>query len=102
MHYAEQAAKAASGLAGPPFSVDLTQGSPFPPPLGGPSDDPNAPSNEFRARFARSLVAPSPFAPAPQAQPTTNGSEANQNDHIDPHLGSPTMDGTLTASSNDE
>jgi hypothetical protein len=54
---------------------------PFPPPT-----DPNQPpqANDFRARFHRSLVAPSPFrsfAPPPTAQP---GAPA---DGIDPHLG---------------
>ena len=80
--------------AGQPYPADPSQQQqqqqqqqPPPPP---------PPQNDFRARFHRSLVAPSPFGTfAPQAQP---GAPA---DGIDPHLGaaepSPKVNATATS-----
>jgi len=97
-HYAEHAIKAGlpPNMPGPPYPlVDLTvphDQHPFAIPTNGPAD---ASTNEFRARFHRSLVAPTPFrtfaaegqAPAATPAPTsTSGSVPSPADTIDPHL----------------
>ncbi|KAF8260793.1 hypothetical protein EI94DRAFT_1811222 [Lactarius quietus] len=81
-----------------PFATAVDMGEaqvaaqPFPPP------DPNQPpqANDFRARFHRSLVAPSPFRSFAPAQP---GPPA---DGIDPHLGAeqPPKPSAVTAAVN--
>ncbi|KDQ61285.1 hypothetical protein JAAARDRAFT_32285 [Jaapia argillacea MUCL 33604] len=74
MHYAEQAAKAAGG-----------SGYDHP---GYPSDPSQPPPTDFRARFHRPLVAPSPFQ-APTVAPSTPSSHSGSgppSDPIDPNL----------------
>ena len=93
LHYAHHAQAAGKppdghplGEAPPPptpfaTAVDMSDAQvaaqPFPP------TDPNQPpqANDFRARFHRSLVAPSPFRSFAPPQPSTPA------DGIDPHLG---------------
>lgn len=84
----------------PPFSVDLTQHeshatppTPFPHPNGPGPADPNqaAASNEFRTRFHRSIVRPTPFGTYTEnqtASTTTPSSTSGsiQETTIDPHL----------------
>ena len=92
MHYAEQAAKAGGpGMTGPsPFApVDLSEhaGHPF------VTGDPSQPSpNDFRARFHRPLVAPSPFRSFTndtQTSATPPSAGSGPTDSIDPHLNGP-------------
>ncbi|KAF9220156.1 hypothetical protein BS17DRAFT_715340 [Gyrodon lividus] len=93
MHFAQQAAaKAADGsMAGP-------SGAPFPD-MNDPSangfGDPSQPhASEFRARFHRSLIAPSPFrnfnpadsTTATTSTPTSTPGSGPPSDPIDPHL----------------
>ncbi|KAI9446042.1 hypothetical protein H4582DRAFT_2107875 [Lactarius indigo] len=88
LHYAHQA-QAVAGAGKPPDGHPLGEAPPpapfaatvAPPPF--PPTDPNQPpqANDFRARFHRSLVAPSPFRSFAPPQP---GAPA---DGIDPHLG---------------
>jgi hypothetical protein len=92
MHYAEQAAKGGpNNMPGAPnFPVDLNEHSnPY------SSVDPSQPSpNDFRARFQRPLVAPSPFRTfTTDTQTTATNSTATSasgsgatTDPIDPHL----------------
>ena len=98
MHYAHQAQAAAGAAGKPPDGHPLGDGPPPPAPFADmgeppqpfpPPTDPNQPpqANDFRARFHRSLVAPSPFrsfAPPPPPPPQQPGAPA---DRIDPHLG---------------
>jgi hypothetical protein len=103
MHYAEQVAKNGGQPPGmpPPYPVDLTQHeshaappAPFPHPNGPGPADPNQAADEFRARFHRSIVAPTPFRtpfPENQTASTTTPSSASGSTHnpettIDPHL----------------
>lgn len=95
MHYAQQAAaKAADGsIPGPsstPFpSVDMND-----PSTNGFNDASQAHASEFRARFHRPLVAPSPFrnfntgdsATATTSTPTSTPGSGPPSDSIDPHL----------------
>jgi hypothetical protein len=96
MHYAEQAAKAAGGpnsLPGGPSTyqpgVEINDHA-----ATNNYNDPNHPTpNEFRARFHRPLVAPSPFrtfadtTTATTSTPTsTSGGSGPPSDPIDPHL----------------
>ncbi|KAG6331254.1 hypothetical protein ID866_7839 [Astraeus odoratus] len=95
MHYAQQAAaKAADGsLQGPsgaPFpSVDMSD-----PAANGFNDSSQAHASEFRARFHRPLVAPSPFrnfnggdsATATTSTPTSTPGSGPSSESIDPHL----------------
>lgn len=90
----------------PPYPVvDLTvahdpqqqQPHPFP---DGP------PTNEFRARFHRPLVAPTPFrtfeappAPGVSAPTSASGSAPSSGDTIDPHLGVPEAPGIVAGKS---
>ena len=110
LHYAHQA-QAAAGAGKPPDGHPLGEGPPPAPfttavDMGDaqvtaaqpfPPTDPNQPpqANDFRARFHRSLVAPSPFRSfAPPTQPSAPA------DGIDPHLGaeqSPPKAATATA-----
>ncbi|KAH9012290.1 hypothetical protein EDB85DRAFT_1944114 [Lactarius pseudohatsudake] len=96
IHYAHQA-QAAVGAGKPPdghplgevppppapfaATVDMGDAQVAPPPF--PPTDPNQPpqANDFRARFHRSLVAPSPFRSFAPPQPSAPA------DGIDPHLG---------------
>ncbi|KAH9955257.1 hypothetical protein BC827DRAFT_1271881 [Russula dissimulans] len=99
LHYAQQA-QVAAGAGKPPDGHPLAEAPPPPPPatfaaaveLGDaqaagqpfPPSDPGQPppqANDFRARFHRSLVAPSPFRTFAPPQPGTPA------DGIDPHLG---------------
>jgi len=99
MHYAEQVAKNGGQPPGmpPPYGVDLNQHDPnappqhpFPHPTGPGPADPNL--NEFRARFHRSIVAPTPFRTAfgesqtASATTPSSGSGSAPADAIDPHL----------------
>lgn len=102
MHYAEQVAKNGGQPPGmpPPYGVDLSQHDPqapppFPHPNGPGPADPNqqAAANDFRARFHRSIIAPTPFrtsytADSVTASTTTpsSGSTSAPADAIDPHL----------------
>lgn len=95
MHYAQQAAaKAADGSmpgpSGPPFpNVDMND-----PSANAFNDSSQAHANEFRARFHRPLVAPSPFrnfsagdsATATTSTPTSTPGSGPPSDPIDPHL----------------
>jgi hypothetical protein len=95
MHYAQQAAaKAADGsLPGPsaaPFpNVDMAD-----PASGGFGEPPQPHPSEFRARFHRPLVAPSPFrnfnpdtsTTATTSTPTSTTTSGPPSDPIDPHL----------------
>jgi hypothetical protein len=99
MHYAEQVAKNGGQPPGmpPPYGVDLSQHDPnappphpFPHPNGPGPADPNL--NEFRARFHRSIVAPTPFRSAfgdsqtASATTPSSGSGSAPTEAIDPHL----------------
>ena len=101
MHYAEHVAKNGGqppGMA-PPYPVDLTQHesqsappAPFPHPNGPGPADPNqaAATNEFRTRFHRSIVGPTPFGTFSENQtasttPSSTSGSAHENT-IDPHL----------------
>jgi hypothetical protein len=106
MHYAEQVAKNGGQPPGmpPPYAVDLAQHeshaappAPFPHPNGPGPADPNqaAATNDFRARFHRSIVGPTPFRtsyPENQTASTTTPSSTsgsttrNPETTIDPHL----------------
>ena len=104
MHYAEQVAKNGGQPPGipPPYAVDLAQHdshaappAPFPHPNGPGPADPNqaTAANDFRARFHRSIVGPTPFRaafPDNQTASTTTPSSASGSTHtettIDPHL----------------
>ncbi|GLB34513.1 hypothetical protein LshimejAT787_0200780 [Lyophyllum shimeji] len=118
-HYAEQAAKA--GLAppnlGPPYPVDLSheaqaQAHAQQPPYALPATSTDAThptTNEFRARFHRPLVAPTPFrtyapeqqqqqqqaAPPPAAASTATASA----EAIDPHLANGEQTGATNSNS---
>ncbi|KAF4608271.1 hypothetical protein EYR40_000615 [Pleurotus pulmonarius] len=91
------------------FQVEMgPEGHPLPPnsaPYPAPvtaSADPNHPSNEFRARFHRPLVAPTPFRTFTDSQGaaastpgSTNGSlQASPDSAVDPQLSNPTQNGT--------
>ncbi|KAK0201582.1 hypothetical protein DFS33DRAFT_1348547 [Desarmillaria ectypa] len=85
LHYEQQAAAAANGGPPPPpaFTVDIEHNTTVyqqPPP-------PPDPTNEFRARFHRSLVAPSPFQTS--SQPPSTPASGSVPDQIDPHLAAP-------------
>lgn len=96
LHYAQHA-QAAAGAGKPPVGHPLGEAPPPPAPFATavdmgdaqvsaqpfPPTDPNQPpqANDFRARFHRSLVAPSPFRSFAPVQPGTPA------DGIDPHLG---------------
>ncbi|KAN0129556.1 hypothetical protein V8E53_012552 [Lactarius tabidus] len=96
LHYAHQA-QAAAGAGKPPDGHPLGEAPPPPAPFATavdmgdaqvapqpfPPTDPNQPpqANDFRARFHRSLVAPSPFRSFAPPQPSAPA------DGIDPHLG---------------
>ncbi|PPQ65650.1 hypothetical protein CVT24_011804 [Panaeolus cyanescens] len=103
LHYAEQVAKNGGqppGIPAPPaaYPVNLAQHDPhapphaFPHPSGPPPTDPNQAANDFRARFHRSILAPTPFRSAFAAEgqaasantPSSAGSAPV--DAIDPHL----------------
>lgn len=60
------------------------------PPNGNPFPPPGEPANEFRARFHRSLVAPTPFqtasAAVAAANASQNGTPPPAQDAIDPNL----------------
>ncbi len=129
MHYAEQAAQGGGGMPPgppPPFAVDMAHEHPggpnaphpYPPPgtsgpgAPGANGDPAQTPNEFRARFHRSLVAPSPFRTYSDAQAaaaastTPNGAPGSGHppaDPIDPHLsganGTQSNQGTVTPKS---
>ncbi|KAF8163702.1 hypothetical protein B0H34DRAFT_696517 [Crassisporium funariophilum] len=104
MHYAEQVAKNGGQPPGmpPPYAVDISQHDPhanhgqpqpFPHPNGpGPADPNQAAANDFRARFHRSIVGPTPFRTpfdTSQTASTTTPSSASGSAHtdaIDPHL----------------
>jgi len=102
MHYAEQVAKNGGQPPGmpPPYAVDLAQHEshtappvPFPHPNGPGPADPNqaAAANDFRARFHRSIVGPTPFRTPfteNQTASTTTPSSASGSTEatIDPHL----------------
>ncbi|KIJ10536.1 hypothetical protein PAXINDRAFT_172098 [Paxillus involutus ATCC 200175] len=93
MHFAQQAAaKAVDGsMAGP-------SGAPFPdmndPSANGFGDQSQPHASDFRARFHRSLVAPSPFrnfnpaesTTATTSTPTSTPGSGPPSDPIDPHL----------------
>ena len=84
----------------PPFAVDLTQHeshtappAPFPHPNGPGPADPNqaAATNEFRTRFHRSIVGPTPFGTFTENQTAStttpsSTSGSTQETTIDPHL----------------
>lgn len=105
MHYAEQAAKAAGGPnnlpSGPttyPPGVEMNDHS-----ANSHYNDPSQPApNEFRARFHRPLVAPSPFRTFTDTQTTattstptsTSGGSGPPSDPIDPHLTGAAANGT--------
>jgi hypothetical protein len=107
MHYAEQAAKAAGGpnsLPGGPANyqpgLEMNDHS-----ANNNYNDPSHPTpNEFRARFHRSLVAPSPFrtftdtqTTATNSTPTSSGGSGPPSDPIDPHLtGAAAANGTAS------
>lgn len=101
MHYAEQAANAAkaagrplpgSGVFPPVTAVDMNEHGVDP--YAGNADPNQTAPNEFRARFHRPLVAPSPFrtyngeaqGTGPASTSTSGASGAPQTDPIDPHL----------------
>ncbi|KAF8969563.1 hypothetical protein BDZ97DRAFT_1653622 [Flammula alnicola] len=101
IHYAEQVAKNGGQPPGvpPPYGVDLSQHDPqaatlhpFPHPNGPGPADPNQAVNDFRARFHRSIIAPTPFrttfGDSQTASTTTpsSGSGSAPADAIDPHL----------------
>ena len=106
MHYAEMAKNGnpPPPHLQPPYTLEMAQHDPhqppphpFPHPNGPGPADPNqaAAANEFRARFHRSIVGPTPFRtsfPDPQVStPTTAPSSTTgsaPNDSIDPHLAS--------------
>jgi hypothetical protein len=96
MHYAEQAAKAVgagnmsvSAGGGASTYADMSEAN-----GNGAYTDPSNPTpNEFRARFHRPLVAPSPFGTftdnqqASATTPTTSTTGSGPpSDPIDPHL----------------
>lgn len=103
MHYAEHVAKNGGQPPGmpPPFPVDLAQHdshsappAPFPHPNGPGPADPNqaaaSGTNEFRTRFHRSIVGPTPFGTFTENQTasttTPSSSGSTQENTIDPHL----------------
>ena len=103
MHYAEHVAKNGGQPPGmpPPYPVDLTQHesqsappAPFPHPNGPGPSDPNqaAVTNEFRTRFHRSIVGPTPFGTftenptASTTTPSSTSGSTTQENTIDPHL----------------
>jgi hypothetical protein len=102
MHYAEHVAKNGGQPPGmpAPYPVDLTQHesqsappAPFPHPNGPGPADPNqaAATNEFRTRFHRSIVGPTPFAAFTENQTAStttpsSTSGSTQENTIDPHL----------------
>ncbi|EGN95913.1 hypothetical protein SERLA73DRAFT_187187 [Serpula lacrymans var. lacrymans S7.3] len=99
MHYAQQAANAVKvaegampGPSAPPYpTVDLND-----PSANAYATDPSQQPHpsDFRARFHRSIIAPSPFrpyptepqAPAPTSTPTSTTGSGPPSDPIDPHL----------------
>ncbi|KAK0485322.1 hypothetical protein EDD18DRAFT_1311743 [Armillaria luteobubalina] len=96
LHYEQQAAAAANGgpPPPPPFTVDIEHSTavyqqPPPPP-------PQDPTNEFRARFHRSLIAPSPFQTS--SQPPSTPASGSVADQIDPHLAAPGTKGSPSRS----
>jgi len=116
MHYAEQVAKnGGQPPMPPPFPVEMAQHDPQAPPPPGPSHpfphpngpgptDPSQAGNDFRARFHRSMIVPTPFRAAfSETQPTastatpssTSGSAPTE--AIDPHLAT-NANGTTTTS----
>ncbi|KAH9484472.1 hypothetical protein JR316_0003954 [Psilocybe cubensis] len=114
MHYAEQVAKNGGQPPPmpPPYGVEMSHDPSAPPPPhpfphpGGPPPptDPNQAGNDFRARFHRSIIVPTPFRttftdaaqqqqqqqqqqpqpPASTATPSSSGSAPAE--AIDPHL----------------
>lgn len=92
----------------PPFAVDLSQHDPHGPPPGGPFPHANGPgpsdpsqqavqaqaqaaqaaaaANDFRARFHRSIVAPTPFQTAGGTATSSASTTATTEGAIDPHL----------------
>ena len=116
MHYAEQVAKNGGQPPGmpPPYPVDLTQHephtappAPFPHPNGPGPADPNqaaAATNEFRTRFHRSIVGPTPFGTFTENQtasttPSSTSGSAQENT-IDPHLATTTNASGSAAATN--
>ncbi|KAF9473005.1 hypothetical protein BDN70DRAFT_886314, partial [Pholiota conissans] len=116
VHYAEQVAKNGGQPPGlpPPYGVDMAQHAadaqaahPFPHPNGpGPTDPAQtAAANDFRARFHRSIIAPTPFRTNyGDSQPTStttpsSGSGSAQADSIDPHLASSNGNSLTTTTS---
>jgi hypothetical protein len=103
MHYAGQhAAKVAGSLSGGPNyqpGVEMNDHA------ANNYNDPSHP-NEFRARFHRSLVAPSPFRTFTDTQtattstPTSSGGSGPPSDPIDPHLTGAAAAANGTASTN--
>lgn len=89
LHFEQQTA---AGGPSAPFPVELTQenASTY---ASSPAPDNNQPANEFRARFHRPLVAPSPFQSA-----TATAAQAAAPpvvEAIDPHLGAGSANGTI-------
>jgi hypothetical protein len=109
LHYAEVAKNGGQPppLPPPPYAVDLGQHDPHaPPPSGpypngpGPSDPAQAQAqavqaaqaaaaaNDFRARFHRSIIAPTPFQTSNSAPASSGSGSAPTEGAIDPHLAS--------------
>lgn len=93
MHY-EQAANAAKGggMPAPTYPVEMSQ-DPAANPYGAGGDPSQPTPNDFRARFHRPLVAPSPFRTFTDSQttattstPTSASGSGPSSDPIDPHL----------------
>ncbi|KAI0064516.1 hypothetical protein BV25DRAFT_1822878 [Artomyces pyxidatus] len=102
MHYAQQA-QVANAVQKPPDGHALAEASSAPYGDVGMADhapqytvDPSHPqANEFRARFHRSLVAPSPFRTfgAPQPNSTSSSSASVPgSESLDPHMGVAVVD----------
>ncbi|KDR73734.1 hypothetical protein GALMADRAFT_251545 [Galerina marginata CBS 339.88] len=102
MHYAEQVAKNGGQPPGlpPPYGVEMGQhdpqappAHPFPHPNGPGPADPSQAGSDFRARFHRSIIVPTPFRnnfsenQTASATTPSSGSGSAPTDSIDPHLG---------------
>jgi hypothetical protein len=114
IHYAEVAKNGGQPPPlPPPYAVDLSQHEPHGPPPNAPfaggsgTSDPAqhaqaaaAAANDFRARFHRSIAAPTPFQTANSTPASTGSVSAPVEVTIDPHLATgAATNGPLTAQS---
>ncbi|PPQ89435.1 hypothetical protein CVT25_012814 [Psilocybe cyanescens] len=108
MHYAEQVAKNGGQPQAmpPPYGVDMSHDPqapppphPYPHPNGPGPADPNQAGNDFRARFHRSIIVPTPFRTAFSDNQTastatpSSGSGSAPAEAIDPHLAATNSNG---------